>query len=90
MPEIGIRRLKNDASEILRSVREEGAEYVITYRGEPVAVLRPVERPAQDANEILALASSVLSDLDADGLAAVEAAMRRRTDFFGEHTKPQP
>lgn len=88
MPEIGIRQLKNDTSEILRSVREQGAEYVITYRGQPVAVLRPVEQPAQDADEILALASSVLADLDDDVLVAVEAAMRRRPDFFGERTEP--
>jgi len=38
---IGIRELKNHASRILRSVREEMAEYVITRQGKPVAVLRP-------------------------------------------------
>lgn len=38
---IGIRELKNHASRILRTVREEMAEYVITLQGKPVAVLRP-------------------------------------------------
>ncbi len=38
---IGVRELKNRASRILRTVREEKAEYVVTLRGEPVAVLRP-------------------------------------------------
>ena len=38
---IGVRELKNKASSIVRSVREEMAEYVITVQGEPVAVLRP-------------------------------------------------
>ena len=42
MPEIGIRELKNRTSEVLRAVREERAEYVITYRGKPVARLVPV------------------------------------------------
>jgi prevent-host-death family protein len=38
---IGIRELKNQASRIMRTVREEMAEYVITLQGKPVAVLRP-------------------------------------------------
>lgn len=39
MPSIGVRELKNQANEIVRSVREEQAEYIVTYHGEPVAVL---------------------------------------------------
>ncbi|HFQ93737.1 MAG TPA: type II toxin-antitoxin system Phd/YefM family antitoxin [Anaerolineae bacterium] len=39
--EIGIRELKNQTSRIVRRVREEAAEYVITHHGQPVAVLRP-------------------------------------------------
>jgi prevent-host-death family protein len=42
MPEVGVRELKNRASEILRAVREGRAEYVITYRGRPVARLVPI------------------------------------------------
>jgi prevent-host-death family protein len=42
MAEVGIRELKNRASEIIRAVREERVEYVITYRGQPVARLVPV------------------------------------------------
>jgi prevent-host-death family protein len=38
---IGIRELKNQASRILRTVREEQAEYIVTYQGHPIAVLRP-------------------------------------------------
>ena len=39
---IGVRELKNQASRVLRTIREEMAEYVITLRGEPVAILRPL------------------------------------------------
>jgi prevent-host-death family protein len=39
---IGIRDLKNQTSRIVRSVREEMAEYVITLQGKPVALLRPI------------------------------------------------
>lgn len=38
---IGVRELKSQASRILRSVREDMVEYVVTVRDEPVAVLRP-------------------------------------------------
>jgi prevent-host-death family protein len=41
VPTIGIRDLKNNATHILRAVREERAEYVVTFNGRPVAVLRP-------------------------------------------------
>lgn len=40
--QIGVRELKNQASKIVRAVREEAAEYIITVNGEPVAVLRPL------------------------------------------------
>jgi len=40
---VGVRELKNQAFSIVRAVREEQAEYVITVRNEPVAVLRPFE-----------------------------------------------
>jgi prevent-host-death family protein len=39
---IGVRELKNEASRVLRAVREQMAEYVITVRNVPVAVLRPL------------------------------------------------
>jgi prevent-host-death family protein len=40
--EIGIRELKNQTSSIVRQVREESAEYIITHHGRPVAILRPI------------------------------------------------
>lgn len=42
MPQVGVRELKNEASEIIRTVREEQAEYVVTYRGKPVATISPI------------------------------------------------
>lgn len=90
MPEIGIRQLKNETSEILRAVREERAEYVITYRGQPVAVLRPVETPAEDAETILALAAGVFEGLTDRELAEVEDAIRRRPRFFDERMDALP
>lgn len=41
MREIGVRELKNQATEILREVREQQAEYIVTYHGKPVARIVP-------------------------------------------------
>lgn len=84
MPQIGIRQLKNDASEIIRAVRDDKVEYVVTHHGRPVAVIRPVEAPAEDVEEILTLATAVYAGLDITTLAEIEAAIRRRQDFFGD------
>ncbi len=49
MPEtVGVRELKNQASRVIRAVYEEMAEYVITLRGEPVAMLRPLTEEERD------------------------------------------
>ncbi len=52
MPSVGIRELKSQTSEIVRQVREERAEYIVTLRGEPVAVLLPVDKQAMEAEAI--------------------------------------
>jgi len=43
MLNVGIRELKNQATEILRAVREDNAEYIVTYRGQPIAFLLPLD-----------------------------------------------
>jgi prevent-host-death family protein len=43
MREIGVRELKVKASEIMRSVRQRRARYIITYRGRPVGLLSPLQ-----------------------------------------------
>jgi prevent-host-death family protein len=41
--------LKIHASEILRNVRRHKTSYVITYRGQPVAILGPIQEPEVSA-----------------------------------------
>jgi prevent-host-death family protein len=41
MRTIGVRQLKNEATQIVRAVRDEHAQFVITVNGQPVATLRP-------------------------------------------------
>ena len=52
MREIGVRELKVKASEIVRNVRKRRTRYLITYRGQPVAILAPLEgtEPAPSAS----------------------------------------
>jgi len=58
MPKIGVRALKHEASEVIRAVREEQAQYIVTYRGRPVAIIAPV-RP-----ETVARADEQLVSID--------------------------
>ena len=61
---IGIRELRESASEVLRRVREEKAEYVITYQGQPVAVILPVDSETVQKAMLDASKHSALSGLD--------------------------
>jgi prevent-host-death family protein len=47
---VGIRELKQQTSELIRLVRQEGRQIQVTYRGEVVALLVPVERSEQTAS----------------------------------------
>lgn len=46
MQQVGLRELRDRASKILREVREEKSEYIITYQGRPIALLIPVDQEA--------------------------------------------
>ena len=72
MPKVGVRELKNNATRIVRAVREEHAEYVVTVNGEPVAVLRPYTA-ADESAQSLAAVDEYFARLDELG-AAVTAA----------------
>lgn len=61
---IGVRELKNRATEIIRDVHETEAEYVVTLRGEPVATLRPY-RSGKDERALHAETAESLTRLDA-------------------------
>jgi len=41
MPRIGLRHLKTHASQVLRDVEDNRVRYVVTNRGDPVAVIVP-------------------------------------------------
>lgn len=47
MSSVGVRELKEHASEIVRRVREDGETIDITYRGEVVATIKPKPKSSQ-------------------------------------------
>lgn len=63
MVTVGIRELKQQASELVRKVREDGVEVQITYHGKVVALLVPVAEADQKEQEANAW-------MDIDHLAA--------------------
>ncbi len=70
MARVGVRELKNQATEIIRNVRENQAEYLVTYRGRPVAVLLPVDEAwlateARRAAETVTPSDDVWAELEA-------------------------
>ncbi len=88
MEVIGIRELKNNATQILRRVREEGAEYQVAYHGKVIARLVPVAAAHPAENEEL---EAIWTDLDElaieisarwpEGVSAVEAVREARREL---------
>jgi prevent-host-death family protein len=57
---IGVRELREQASEVIRRVRKEHAEFVITYQGRPVAMLLPLDTEKAEAEMVRAGRRAVL------------------------------
>lgn len=74
--EIGVRELKNNATRIVRAVREEQAEYVVTVHGKPAAILRPL---TPDERERLRRARAQAFLTEVDALASELAAIPSST-----------
>lgn len=55
MPLVGIRKLRDNTSEVIRRVREDRVEYVVTHHGHPVALILPLD--AEHAEEEMVQAS---------------------------------
>ena len=56
---IGVRELREQASKVIRQVRKEGAEYVVTYPGRPVAIILPLDTERAEAEIVQASKKAV-------------------------------
>jgi prevent-host-death family protein len=84
MAEIGVRKLKEKTSEVIRKVREERAAYDVTYRGRVVARIIPAADRAFDkekAREVLARMKELAKEIGEEwpkGVSAVDAIREDR------------
>jgi len=84
---VGVRELKEQTSRILREVREQGTEFLITYHGQVIARLVPI----QSSEEQRAQVAQVWDELDRlaeelrarwpKGISAVEAISEQRREL---------
>ncbi len=89
MPYVSVRELKGQLSRVLREVREERVEYLVTYRGRVVARISPVVPPEEQVTE--ERVRQVMRDLDQlaaeigrkwpAGVTAVDAVREVRRDL---------
>ena len=82
MVTVGVRELKQQASELIRKVREDGQEIQVTYRGKVVALVVPVKSPPQSELEeawkrLDVLAAEIRASWP-DGVTSVEALAEGR------------
>ena len=87
MPDIGVRELKENASEVLRRVRDEKARYRITYRGRVIAELAPTsddDRGHDDWERIWAEMDETAAEISKKwpkGVSAVDAVREQRREL---------
>ena len=87
MATVGVRELKQQISKILRRVREDGEIIEITYHGEPIARLVPINSSAPSDDEL----DAIWADLDEltaeisakwpEGVSAVDAVREVRREL---------
>jgi prevent-host-death family protein len=70
MAVIDVQKLCQQAVEVLRQLREEKTEYVITHQGRPIAVLLPVDADAVESTVVEASRQAVPGGWDAYARAA--------------------
>ena len=87
MAEVGVRELKQRASEILRRVREVKETFSVTYRGKVVARIVPVEDSSEDQARGLATWSAMdqlaeeIAVLWTAGASAAETVKEQRREL---------
>jgi prevent-host-death family protein len=81
---IGVRDLKNRATEILREIEKRGSGVVVTRHGKPTALILPVDSPeAEDyilahSQEIVTSLREAESDLRSGRTRTLKSYRRRR------------
>ena len=78
---VGIRELKQQASELVRMVRETGKEVQVTYHGQVVALLIPVQQGRKNDGKDWAKLDNLAAQIGArwpKGVSAADAVAEAR------------
>jgi prevent-host-death family protein len=81
MVTVGVRELKQQASEIVRMVRETGNQVQVTYHGEVIALLIPVKQIKKKNKNAWAKLDLLAAEISARwpaGVSAVDATSEGR------------
>jgi prevent-host-death family protein len=81
MVTVGVRELKQQASEIVRMVRETGNQVQVTYHGEVIALLIPVKQVGKKSKNSWAKLDLLAAEISARwpaGVSAVDAVAEAR------------
>lgn len=81
MVTVGIRELKQQASELVRLVRETGNEVQVTYHGEVVALLIPVKQASKSHENAWAKLDNLAAEIGVrwpKGVSAADAVAEAR------------
>ena len=75
MVTVGVRELKQQTSELIRMVRETGSEIQVTYHGQVVALLVPVNKPkSKNASRAWTQLDNLAAEISANWKTGVSAA----------------
>jgi prevent-host-death family protein len=93
MSSVGVRELKEHASEIVRRVREDGETIDVTYRGEIVATIVPRQKRSQTDMEAFwerqrQLVQEAGKHLDNKPIDVVELLREERREFLLDDMLP--
>jgi prevent-host-death family protein len=89
MPIVGVRELKIHASEIIRRVRDEKLEYVVTFHGRPVGLLIPIDEAAVEEGTVSA-ARAFAQEAIREMLSSGRRERPRAAPSTPEEGKPAP
>jgi prevent-host-death family protein len=81
MVTVSVRELKQQASELVRMVRETGKEVQVTYRGQVVALLIPVKSKRKDDKNAWSKLDHLAAEIGAcwpEGVSAAGAMNKAR------------
>ena len=81
MVTVGVRELKQQASELVRMVRETGTEVQVTYRGQVVALLIPVKPTRKGDEDAWTKLDHLAAEIGArwpEGVSATDAVSEAR------------